>query len=102
MSADVSDTRDGCGSVACRLAGRFSHVLDASRARDVRAHDSAHTQLCKPGIWVFRATAVRAMRVPVSAAGTPRVVHIVRRRGALTASVRREQFKHVTSPSGAM
>ena len=44
MSADVSDTRDSCGSVACRLAGRFCHVLDASRARDVRAHDSAHTQ----------------------------------------------------------
>ena len=42
------------------------------------------------------------MRVPVSAAGTPRDVHIVRHRGSLTPSVRREQFKHVTSPSGAV
>ena len=42
------------------------------------------------------------MRVPVSAAGTPRDVQIVRHRGPLTASVRRYQFKHVTSPSGAM
>ena len=42
------------------------------------------------------------MRVPVSAGGTPRDVHILRHRGSLTASVRRKQFKHVTSPSGAM
>ena len=44
MSVDVSDTRGGYESVACRLAGRFRHVLDASRARGVRANDSAHTQ----------------------------------------------------------
>ena len=105
MSADVSDTQDSCGSVACRLAGRFCHVLDASRARDVRAHDSAHMQPVEPS-WVsgsFRLQpSVRAMRVPLSAAGTPRDVHIVRHRGSLTASVRRKQLKHVTSPSGAM
>ena len=41
------------------------------------------------------------MRVPLSAAGTPLDVHIDRHRGSLTASVRREHLKHVTSPSGA-
>ena len=58
--------------------------------------------LCKPGIWVLQATAIRSCHASVSAAGTPRDVHIVRHRGSLTASVRRKHFKHVTSPSGAM
>ena len=55
MSVDVSDTRDSCESVACRLPGRFRHVtrfchvLDASRALDVRAHVSAHTQPVQAG-----------------------------------------------------
>ena len=103
MSVDVSDTRDSCETVACRLAGRFCHVLDASRARDVRANDTAHTQpVSQVSGVVSLQPSVRAMRVPVSAAGTPRDVHIVRHRGSFTASVRRKRSKHATSLSGAM
>ena len=64
------------------------------------AHATCVSQV--PG-FVRLQPSVRAMRVPASApAGTPRDVHIVRHRGSFTASVRRKQSKHVTSPSGAM
>ena len=50
---------------------------------------------------VFRLQlSVDAMRVALSAAGTPRDVHIDRHRFPLTENVRCKPFKHVTSPGG--